>query len=283
MRILCLGYSYSGRHLSRHFSGHQVWFLSRRAASLKKEGVRALEASDFSDLLRERPPEAVVDTVPAIQKEDGGIQDPPYWPLLEELLKARPQTPLVHVSSTSVYPAGSDEAASGDRLPIYNEASEAAPGRARGLLRLALERKWIGFHHPLRIIRSGGIYGPGRCLALRFRRGDFRRIGTGNKMVSRVHVHDLCRVVLAAISQPESKAVRLVNAVDARSTLNSEVFRWIEEELDIIVPGDWRQAHPRGRQVTSLYLPEMIGGSYDFPTYKEGFRDCLSAGERELL
>ncbi|HSR69313.1 MAG TPA: NAD-dependent epimerase/dehydratase family protein [Acidobacteriota bacterium] len=277
MRILCLGYSYSGRHLSRHFFGHQVWFLSRRAASLKEQGVPALEESDFAEYIERHPPDAVVDTVPAIPKEEGGIEDPPYWPLLEELLKSRPETPMVHVSSTSVYPAGAEEAASSDGLPTYNEASEAAPGKARGLLRLLLERKWIGFHHSIRIVRSGGIYGPDRCLALRFRRGDFRRIGTGNKMVSRVHVDDLCRVILASAQRQENKAVRLVNAVDARSTLNSEVFRWIEEELDIIVPGDWRQAAPRGRQVTSLYLPGMIGGRYRFPTYKEGFRDCLSA------
>ncbi|HSR54260.1 MAG TPA: hypothetical protein VLV83_25830 [Acidobacteriota bacterium] len=277
MRILCLGHSFTGRQLDSHFSEHQVCFLSRRSAQLREEGVEALRQSEFQAYLEERPPQAVVDTVPAIQDEEGGIEDPPYWPLLEKLLEEHPQTPVVHVSSTSVYPAGADEAQSGDLLPVYNEASEAAPGKARGLRRLLLEHKWIDFLPTLRIVRSGGIYGPGRCLALRIRRGDLGRIRSGNKMVSRIHVHDLCRVVLAAAGQDEKKAVRVINAVDARSTLNSEVFQWIEEELDVIIPGDWRDAPPYGRQVTSLYLPQMIDGHYLYPTFKEGYRACLSS------
>ena len=68
----------------------------------------------------------------------------------------------------------------------------------------------------------------------------------------------------------------LVNAVDERPSLNSETYAFIEETLGIEIPGEWRNARPEGRKITSLYAKELLGGSYTFPTYREGFEDCLS-------
>jgi nucleoside-diphosphate-sugar epimerase len=269
MKILCLGGSYTGMYLARNFPEAQVTFLARDPERLVPDGFRVVpQGSSVGD----EPVDLVLDTVPTV-KLDGKIHLP-YQTALEPLMSGPDRPVFLHISTTSVYP--SDFTADReDDLPTQDEGTEAGPDSDRAKDRLLLERAITSTYADARILRSGGIYGPGRCVATRFRDGDFARTGAGNRMVTRIHVHDLCRLILAFGKPDVGIEAGIVNAVDERSSSNRDTFAYCEDVLGVTVPGDWRTAAPQGRSVVSRYASSLLGGEYRFPTFKEGFADCL--------
>lgn len=249
MKILVAGASYTGRFLAAHFKEHEVHFLSR--SDVKAEGLRPYKEGEDYDL--------VVDTVPALET---GL------PYTGPFNKARR---LIHISSTSVLPEDFQADASTD-LPVFDETTPPAPGHERGARRLALENLIRKEYPEACAIRCGGIYGPDRGLVQQFMRGDFSRAETRNRMVSRIHVYDLCQLILACA---RDSAPPLVHGVDLQPSLNAEVFSYLEGELGISIPGTWRTEKPSGRAVRSLFAGRLIAWRY--PTFREGFADAIAA------
>lgn len=299
--ILVLGGSFTGQYLAREFPEHQVHFLARSAADLRARGFAASTPAELSAALAgaESPAfpktiDAILDTVPAVLPPDAGrdssaILDPPYQSLVDGIRERNPAVCYIHVSSTSVLPGGArdidlkaDPAGSANSPDAHvialDETAPPAPDGARGARRKALEDRVLELNPGALILRAAGIYGPGRCVALQFQSGNFRRAGVGNSYVSRIHVHDLARLFLGMVTQHSADphgAPRLVHAVDEQPSANADVFAFLEAELQVQVPGDWRSTPPRGRIVRSRFALELLGGRYRFPTYVSGFRDCL--------
>ena len=271
MRILVLGGSFTGQTLAREFPEHEVSFLTRRPDELRSLGLRVHDEHAASIGY-----DAILDTVPAVPANDNPrepeIQPPPWQKSVEQLLEVRPDTAFVHVSSTSVLPAGEP-----DSIVEYDEDTPPAPAAARGERRLRLE-EWVQRLVPQAIIlRAAGIYGPERCVALQFRAGNFSRTATGNQYVSRIHVYDLVRLFLAQVKLATGSGKRrpLVHGVDRRPSPNREVFEFLEVELGIRIPGDWRTAQAQGRMIRSRYALDLLEGHYQYPDYISGFRACL--------
>jgi len=273
MNILCLGGSYTGRYVASKFSKeHQVSFLSRNAEELRAKGYTAAGPEGLQELSK-KGIGVILDTVPAVHSKRG--LEHPYRQELAKVLEWNPGSAFIHVSSTSVYPmefTAEDE----KDLPTMDEGSPAKPDTERGAERLLLEQHVARLVPDLRVLRCGGIYGPGRCMAARFKYGDFRRAESGNRMISRIHVHDLARLILAVGAPNHDDGLRVVNAVDERSSTNRETFGFLGESLGIRVPGDWREARPQGRRVVSLYAKGLLDGKFVYPTYREGFAQCLA-------
>jgi nucleoside-diphosphate-sugar epimerase len=268
------GASFTGRYLSDNFSDYNtVFFISRISDQLSQTRYNAINESNFDQIISDNNVHLILDTVPAIISQDG-LGDPPYVAQVDRIQKAHPNSRYVHISSTSVYPPGEVRANESD-LPLMDENTPAEPDTNRGMARLSLEQRILSLYPHARIIRSGGLYGPGRCTALRFRRGDFRRTGNENRMISRIHVHDLCRLVLA-LGSDSGNLPSLVNGVDERPATNRETFEFIEQTISIEIPGGWRNAPPEGRRIVSLYARELLGSVYTYPTYCEGFLQCLA-------
>ncbi len=297
--ILVLGGSFTGRYLARNFPEHRVHFLARSAEQLRAQGFSASTPAEFAASgLREY--DAILDTVPAIlpadvAKDSTAILDPPYRSELARLGQ-QPSGPsaYIHVSSTSVLPGGARDLPAGsanhspssidagDAVLALDETADPAPDGARGERRRRLEERVRALQPGAMILRAAGIYGPGRCVALQFQAGNFRRAAVGNSYVSRIHVHDLVRLFLALVERHASDpdgTPRLVHAVDERPAANSDVFAFLETELGVNVPGDWRDTAARGRIVRSRFARDLLGGQYRFPDYVTGFRDCLRRGE----
>ncbi len=277
MKILCLGGSFTGRYLASHFADScRVEFASRAPRSLQDRGFLVTQGATSE------PPDLILDTVPAIH-DDGTLRDHPYKTLLTTHLAAHPTTSTIHLSSTSVY-ASDFVSATESEIPFLDETAPTRPDSDRGRLRLELESLFLSIAPAASIIRCAGIYGPGRCLALRFQRGDFRKTDQGNRVVSRIHVHDLCRLILTlglrSLELDEEERPRLVHAVDEDPAPRAEVYSYLEELLGIQIPGDWRTDRPRGRQIRSLFAKGLLGGRYRFPSYLEGFPDCIGGGSR---
>jgi nucleoside-diphosphate-sugar epimerase len=276
VNILCLGGSYTGRYLASKFSKeHQVAFLSRNPRELREQGYTIGEPQELQKL-SPKGVDVVLDTVPAVHGE-GGLEHP-YRRELEGVLTGYPKAAFIHLSSTSVYPMEFSAENEID-LPTMDETSPASPDTERGAERLLLEQHVARLVPDVRILRCGGIYGPERCMAVRFKQGDFRRVESGNRMVSRIHVHDLARLILAAGTLGRKSGPKVVNAVDDRSSTNREAFGFLEELLGVRVPGDWREARPQGRRVVSLHVRDLLWSGLTYSTYREGFTQCLAATE----
>ena len=272
LAVVCLGASYTGRYLAREFGEEaSVAFLTRDPGRLGAEGLTALDPGAAAAAAGS-PGALILDTVPAVAGR-GGAPELPYRAALGDAAGRPGGAAYLHLSSTSVYPSDF-RARTEDGLPTLDERSDTGPESARAEGRLLLERAVLAQYPEARILRCGGIYGPGRSVAARFRDGDFSRAGTGNRMVTRIHVHDLCRLILAHGRARAAPAV--VNAVDERPSSNRETFSHLERVLGIEVPGAWRTAEPTGRRVVSMHARSLLGGRYVFPTYREGFAACLA-------
>ena len=273
MRIICLGGSYTGKYLARNFAGEAtVTFLTRYPDRLSAEGFSAIAGYDLRTAC-DNPATLILDTVPTA-RQDGKLHLP-YRSALSVLTEGASRPVYLHLSTTAVYPSGFTAQRDED-LPTHNEDTVPRPESGRAKDRLLLEEAIIGTYAGARILRCGGIYGPDRCLATRFSKGDFSRAATGNRMVTRIHVHDLCRLILEFGKVQPGIEASLVNAVDRRPSSNRETFDHLERELGITVPGDWRNEAPKGRMVVSKYADRLLGDHYRFPTYREGFAACLS-------
>lgn len=255
------------RRFARLFPEAQISVLSRSPEAVAAAGLRSYT--------RGEPIDAVLDCVPAIEAQ-AGIADPPYCAELDELFGRAGPAPFVHISSTSVLPPGRTAERVED-LPAYDETCAPAPVERRGALRLALEERLRALYPHVRILRSAGIYGPGRSVPERFQRGDFSRADSGNSVVSRIHADDLARLAqaLLTISGDDVAAPRLVHGVDERPTANREIFLFLEAELGVAIPGAWRSAPPSGRRVLSRHARDLLGGQYLYPDYRAGFRALL--------
>lgn len=262
MKILVAGASFTGKHLLRYFPEHEFHFLSRRLP----DGLKAYEPATAYDFL--------IDTVPAVVV-DGALA----LPYATEFSRIASQgTRIIHISSTSVFP-DTFSADSEFDLPIFDENSPTGPEGESGKQRLAFEQLIASTFPGTIILRAGGIYGPGRCIALQMARGDFSRVSVGNKLVSRIHVHDLCKLALA-LGQRSARKMPvpfLVHAVDPKPSANKDVFLYLEEFLRIEIPGTWRSERPTGRKIRSIYTSDLI--EFTYPSYREGYEAVLKEAQ----
>jgi nucleoside-diphosphate-sugar epimerase len=125
------------------------------------------------------------------------------------------------------------------------------------------------------ILRLAPVYGPGRGLRERIRKGEFRLLGDGQHATSRIHVDDVARVVFAAEARAPRAARYLV--ADDEPTTQGEYTRWLCERLalpmppsrQIFEPGKPRVAH-RNRRIRNARLKQELGIELRYPSFREG-------------
>ncbi|MBE7438020.1 MAG: hypothetical protein HS115_06140 [Spirochaetales bacterium] len=281
MRILVLGGSYTGRYLA---AVHAEKSAIKRALTVREDLRQAFDSISRVCLVTRsidayrslgfdvlEPHEAcrsqfdlVLDTVP-----QASAGSPAYAESIARLMAGKSAPVYVHISTTSVYPA--NPPALDEGVPCLNEDTPPMPDTDGARNRLQLERLILESYPQARILRSAGLYGPGRALPLMFQAKDFNRLLSGNGVVSRIHVADLLRLAIAMVG---ANTPSLVNAVDACPSANSKTFAYLEDLLGQTLPGSWRGDMPVGRAMESKYARKMLG-DYLYPSYVEGFYDVL--------
>ena len=273
MHILCLGTSYTGRYAAVNFSRmHSFYFLSRKPGFYKN--LSYFDANKHTQI------DCILDTVPPPLAEmpSGQAPKPAYFEEVQKLLERKlgrklerkAELAYVYISSTAIFPSCLEV---DDKTNIFNEESQALPETERGQRRLQSEIRIRQYYPQAKILRSTGIYGPGRSLVEQFQAANFSRAKHGNRLVSRVHVHDLLRLAFVLGQEPQSPS--LVHAVDQRTVGYKEIFSFLEKEFAFSIPGDWRHATLKGRIIQSLHAKKLLTGGYRFPSYREGFSALL--------
>jgi nucleoside-diphosphate-sugar epimerase len=253
-RLVVLGNGLAGQAVARIARDRDVLLTSRRA---DRPGITQLPIYDAASIASICAGADVVVTFPPDGRTDARIAP--------GLAKARA---VVYLSSTGVYGAATGR---------VDELTPVDPEAPRAGLRLQAEeiyRERGGI-----ILRAAGIYGPERGLHLRLLRGEHRLPGRGENVVSRIHVDDLAMLALASLEQAEHGAI--FDCADDAPVPQREVVTWLCARLSLPLPPSVDALSVdlslRGdRAIDGSKIQHALGVKLAFPSYREGFADCLA-------
>ena len=125
------------------------------------------------------------------------------------------------------------------------------------------------------ILRLAPVYGGGRGIRARLRKGDYRILGDGTHAISRIHIDDVIRVVNAAEERAPTKSLFLV--ADDEPTTQGDYAKWLTDRMgipmppsrDLYAPGGQRVAH-RNRRIRNTKLKTTLGIELLYPSFREG-------------
>ncbi|CAN5823443.1 hypothetical protein BH11MYX2_BH11MYX2_37680 [soil metagenome] len=218
---MIVGCGYTGTYLARALlaRGTTVW-LTRRSlvdarrlsdqllAEFPNAKVSSLDYDTTDPLTRCAPPGTAVadkDIRAIVEKSENGrlsarsvswkhtvvvMSAPPGNHPAEEIAALPVSKKLVYLSSTGVYGRGHGA--------IVDETWPTEPLSPTGIARLAAEDALRDRTEPTVALRIAGIHGPGRGIIDRIKAGTYRIVGDGSAHVSRIHVEDLVRAIIAA-------------------------------------------------------------------------------------
>ena len=161
---------------------------------------------------------------------------------------------------------------------------------------------------PVRFVRAGTIYGPGRRTIRSMRNGRLRLIGGGSNTASRIHVSDLAKVLQAVAERGRNGEIYL--AVDDLPISLATYFDRLAERAEVPAPGStprWLAqliikffgvtslvtrghvplSHNLYALVTANYecvntkVREELGVHLTYPTYVEGIESLLDEDDKD--
>lgn len=278
-----LGYGYTASYFAQLLvrEGYEVWGTSRDAASIQFEVPSGVQITDFnlndiskymlntSCLLVSAPP------------TDSGLD--PSLALLRELIISNKDSVqwIGYLSSTGVY---------GDHQGEWvDETSPCYAKTARTRNRLSAEKAWLSLYDteglPVTVFRLSGIYGPCRNALDRLRAGKTTTVFKKGQYFSRIHVADICSVLLQSILSPMPGEI--INVSDDHPCGAHEVDQFAADLLQLerpqLIPYDQASLSPMAkefyesnRRVSNAKLKHTILGKLRYPTYKNGLNAILS-------
>lgn len=183
-----------------------------------------------------------------------------------------------YVSATSVYPDMPNS--------ICYEDTPVAPATTRGKARVLAEIKWQN-QLGAEIFRAAGIYGPGRSPFDQLRDGTARIIEQEGHLFNRIHVDDICQIIVAAINQP--RRGRIINLADHKPAPQGDFVRHaaaligatppLPQKLkDANLSAMARSFYVSRRRVGSRVIKPELGLDLLYPDYETGLAAILAAG-----
>lgn len=178
---------------------------------------------------------------------------------------------FIYFSSSGLYgDSPDDDTWIDEETPITpDSAMQNVQTDEQEVQRAAFERPTIT------ILRLAPVYGPGRGVRNRIRKGEFRILDEGQHATSRIHVDDLVKVVFACEEKSEHKALYLV--ADDQPTTQGEYAKWLSERMGVPMPpyrqtyepGKARVAH-RNRKIRNAKMKRELGIELQYPSFREG-------------
>ncbi len=276
MTVLILGCGYTGRRVALEMLSRDARVIATatddsklqelRAAGADARRVDVFEPKTLEELGGEVPQgTSVLLSVPLL-REEGKLFDP--TPQLLEALGDRPAR-VIYLSTTGVY----------GKTREVDETTAAAPVTERQRLRVKAEKQVAAGPWSSLILRPAAIYGPGRGVHVALREGRFRLVGDGGNWVSRIHVDDLARHVVAAFGSPLTGAFPVADECPCRS---HEIAEFCSKLLDLPMPpsateSDVDETRRSDRRVDGGAVRQALGVRLRHPSYRSGIPASLAA------
>ena len=287
-RYLVAGCGYTGTRLARGLlSRGPVVGLTRTEASAEELDAQGIDAVVWDLDSAEAPlprgfgtPSVLFYLVPPPAT---GVTDPRLKRLLARL--PAPPARIVYVSTTGVY--GDTGGALVNEDSPLNPSSDRARRRvdAERALTQWCERQGVGWT----VVRTPGIYGPGRLPIERLKRGEPMIRHSEAGFSSRIHVDDLVAALLLAGSAPRA-VERVYNVTDGNATSMTEYFERVAlltglpppalvtraEAEQAVSPGLWSYL-AESRRIDSSRIREELGFAPRFKDLRLGILSSLPA------
>ena len=180
-----------------------------------------------------------------------------------------------YLSTTGVY---------GDHQGNWvTEDTPVNPLTDRSKWRLLAEQQWQEMNLPVKVYRLAGIYGPGRSALDRILTGTVQIIDKPGHFLNRIHVDDICRVLMASLDSPYT----LFNLADDHPSNLGDVYRYAYQLLDKPTPASipFEQAilspmlqefYSENKRINNARIKEILRENLLYPSYKEGLLQCLN-------
>ncbi|VVM07963.1 hypothetical protein MAMC_01917 [Methylacidimicrobium cyclopophantes] len=188
---------------------------------------------------------------------------------LSHALRRFPKTPLLFLSSTSVYGQSNGE--------LVDEESPAEPESETG--RILREGEELALEAGGTVLRISGIYGPGRTYLLdRILSGE-AAISPIDRWINQIHRDDVVSAILHFLALRLRREI--VNVVDDEPVRESHFSEWLARTLDKAppFPGGERRALPSKRRPThkrvSNAKARALGWKPLYPSFREGLLPLL--------
>ena len=277
--LLCFGFGYCARALARVLRNDPAYTVTgtcRRQTSREALYADGFEALPFA---RNHPTD---DAVKALQTATDLIlsippdgRGDPVFDLLQHAIARAPRLRWIgYLSTTGVY---------GDRNGDWvDENSALQPTGKRGRRRVRAERAWQSLCQRHQIgyagFRLAGIYGPGRNAFTTIRSGRARRLVKPGQVFSRIHLHDITRVLENAVRK---RATGPFNLCDHEAAPPQEVIRHACEMLGTAPPPEIaladaelsdmaRSFYRDNKRVSNARMTDVLRVKLAYPTYREG-------------
>lgn len=285
-KMFCFGLGFTGSALA-HALLSQGWQVSgtRRDDSSGSSSVEAgmrvvhFDGTRTAEAVASQVGEAthILAAIPP-QKKEGDVVLRYFRNLLVCNSKLRW---IGYLSTTGVY--GNHD---GDWV---DEASELNPEWDHQKRRVQAEEQWLdlfwGHQMPVHVFRLAGIYGPGRNLLERVKRGIAQRIDQPGLVFNRIHVEDVVRTLTASIERPNPGAI--YNVSDDHPASPAEATDFACELLNIDPPplvtleeaGLSEMAHgfyTTNKKVRNRKIKGELGVQLLYPDYQSGLRSLLT-------
>ncbi|MBN9289321.1 MAG: hypothetical protein BGO43_14345 [Gammaproteobacteria bacterium 39-13] len=270
--VLIVGCGYLGKVLAKAYLEQeaQVWALQRHPIDMP--GITNIIADISKPLEVILPP---VDTIFYLVSA-GTSTELAYRQsyidglthLFSILKRAETAAKIIYVSSTAVYGQQSGE--------WVDEISITAPTHFSGQILLEAEAMVQAHSAANRIVRLGGIYGPGRDKLMRDVLAQQAQRLARPFYTNRIHLQDCVGILQHVAKKLMSHPVIL--GVDCEPVLYNEMIAWMASTLNMPLPpiGDHiplRLQNSNKRCSNKLLL--STGYTFQYPTYKEGYQAML--------
>lgn len=265
--LLLIGFGNCARCLLEQEHGYGVVFATTREPSKFKK------LTDFgaSPLLLEAPP--TIEQLDRLEKTasraDVLVSFPPE-PTSDRLVAAslKDARKVVYISSTGVY--GQMSGAVDQSTPVDRKSERAKS-------RLDAEDLYLELPGAV-VLRAPALYGPEYGLHKSLLSGKYRLPGDGSTYSSRIHLTDMARIILRVFETDIKSGAYLVG--DSLPASKIEVATWLAAQLSLSLPESVpiQSVHHTlraDRRVDGSRLLELLGIELLYPSYKEGFKQCL--------
>ena len=277
--VFIFGLGYVGRPLGHLLAsrGWQIRGTTRTPERLAADAAAGWQVYRFADDVPLTDPEEALDGVDAVLSTITAIGgSDPVLDAHGDVLSGFTGW-SGYVSATSVYPDRPDG--------FCYEDTPTDPATKRGKARVIAEARWqelLGTE----LFRAAGIYGPGRSPFDSLRDGTARIIEHRGQLFNRIHVDDICRVIIAAMNRP--RRGRIVNLADEKPAAQGDVVRHAAGLLGVSPPEPQsleeadlsamaRSFYVSRRRVGSKVIGPELGVRLLYPDYESGLAAILEA------
>ena len=240
---------------------------------VKQEGYQLIEFTEEDVEKHLKYATHILITTPPTQSGD-----PVLTRFKSLIIKYREQYKWIgYLSSTGVYGGKKGDWVEENALP-QNLGT-------RGEMRLQAENAWLDFAReyelPIHLFRLSGIYGPNRNMLVDLLNvnGNKQNIYKEGQYFSRIHVDDICNILLKSMEQP--KPYSIYNLADNEPCPSHEVMEYAASLLKIPTPPRIpyetavlspmaKEFYSHNRRISNAKIIRELNIKLTYPSYREG-------------